>query len=109
MKRKIKTGFWKDCLTFLDHEQVEHYNQTMEEFQLLLLDDNGQEHEVIGSAISFRWLSENAFYFTFLFDFEGDKHFIKVKKNVKDVENRYIEIFAYDELFINRLRRKVSE
>jgi len=104
-----KTGFWKDCLTFLSHESTENYEQTMEEFQLLLLDDNGEEHEVIGSVVSFRWLSENAFYFTFVFDFEGVKHFIKIKQNVKDVENRYVETLECDERFINRLRRKVSE
>jgi hypothetical protein len=81
----------------------------MEEFQLLLLDDTGEEHEVIGSVVFFRWLSENAFYFTFVFDFEGVKHFIKIKQNVKDVENRYVEILEHDERFINRLRMKLSK
>lgn len=101
---KKKDQFWIDCLTFLTFEQVIRYRKSRENFSLILVGDKGQKHEVIGSLVFFNKLSDNAFYFTFVFDFDDNKHYIKIKQNVKDSNSRYVDCSNYNPKYINYLR-----
>lgn len=98
---KKKKFIWRDCKTFFTLKEVEELKKTKEEKSIVLVDYMGCECPVVGKVISTNWLSDNAFYLTFLFELNTVKHGIKIKQNIKKPEQRYLEEMDPD--FLERL------
>jgi len=95
---------WKDCLTFLSFEDAVQYRKTRKLFSLRLLSSYNHKHHVEGILISFNDLGNTVFYFTFVFDFDGQMFYIKIKQDVHDLENNYLMRLTYDEKKISQLK-----
>jgi hypothetical protein len=95
---------WKECLTFLSFEEAIQHRKTRTPFSLRLLTSYDQQYDVEGILISFNDLGNTLFYFTFVFDFDGQMFYIKIKQDVHDLENNYLMRLTYDEKKISQLK-----
>jgi hypothetical protein len=100
-KKLVEKFIWRDCLTFLTLKEVDDCIQSSKVITLNLVNHRKMTFAVSGRVISTRWLNENAFYFTFLFEFNGKKQGIKIKQNVRFADQRYVE--EMDPEFLDRL------